>query len=562
MPSNVSRDDITTKHPMLITVEDQIRRARDCYAGTDAIKQTAPIYANIVLSTDEEYLPRLNGQDKKQYQNYKKRAVFYGTMARTVTALVGAIDRKPPQVNGADDLEDFLKDVTGTGVSLDEFLKDIEEEVMISGRVVVCIDRKNSKDNRPYLVWYKSEDCINWFSEDYADFDQRLSGIVFRESYYQRDPENRYKQKQVDQYREFVMEKGKVTVNIWRPGTPETRDSASDSLSATRPEYTVFQTYELTNRGKSLGFIPCVSVVADGSPFEIPKPPLLDLVDVNIAHYRNSADYEHGMHWTALPTPVLTGLNGKDSNISIGSGSAIILPDPQSSAMFLEFSGTGLGVIKSAMEHKEGMMNTLGARMLASSTDQSTSAEVARINYSGETASLCNVARSMSRGMSRMLRMVARWENKKGHEKIEVRLNEDYVDTKLAGADITALMSAYQGGAISLDSLIWNMSSGERLPLGRTVDDEISLIEGDMDREAEEALFYESEGIGFSGGKFTSSSGSAIRDDNHEMTKENHEKQMEFADEDHEVSLEEKKKDSEAKRKESKQAVPKKKGDK
>ena len=544
-------DDITTRHPMLMMVEEQIRRSRDTHSGTDAIKQTAPMYSNVVLSTDEEYLPKLNGQDKKQYNSYKKRAVFYGAMSRTVTALVGAIDRKPPEVKGADALEDFMKDVTGTGVSLDEFLKEVEEEVMISGRVVVCVDRKNSKDNRPYLVWYKSEDCINWFSEEYTDFDQRLSGMIFRESYFDRDKDNKYKQVQKDQYREFTMENGNVTVNIWRPEDEDNGGAPIVNIigKEEKPKYVIKETYKLTNRAKPLGFIPCVPIVADGSPFEVPKPPLLDLVDVNLAHYRNSADYEHGMHWTALPTPVLTGLNGKDSKISIGSGSAIILPDPQSSAMFLEFSGTGLGVIKTAMDHKESMMSALGARMLASRMDQSTSAEVTRINYSGETASLCNVARSMSRGMARMLRMVALWENFKGAENIEVFLNEDYVDTKLEGADITALMSAYQGGAISLDSLIWNMASGERIPVGRTVDDEIALIEGDMDREAEEALFYESEGIGFSGGKFASAPGSQNRDESQEMQKENHDKQMEFADEDHAFDQSEKKKDNAERRK-------------
>ena len=318
--------------------------------------------------------------------------------------------------------------------------------------------------------------------------------MIFRESYFDRDKDNKYKQIQKDQYREFTMTNGNVTVNIWRLEDDEDGAPIVNIIGKEdKPKYVIKETYTMTNRAKPLGFIPCVPIVADGSPFEVPKPPLLDLVDVNLAHYRNSADYEHGMHWTALPTPVLTGLNGKDSKISIGSGSAIILPDPQSSAMFLEFSGTGLGVIKTAMDHKESMMSALGARMLASRMDQSTSAEVTRINYSGETASLCNVARSMSRGMARMLRMVALWENFKGAENIEVILNEDYVDTKLEGADITALMSAYQGGAISLDSLIWNMASGERIPVGRTVDDEIALIEGDMDREAEEALFYESE---------------------------------------------------------------------
>jgi len=64
---------------------------------------------------------------------------------------------------------------------------------------------------------------------------------------------------------------------------------------------------------------------------------------------------------------------------------------------------------------------------------------------------------------------------------------------------------------LSLDSLLWNLSQGERLPTGRTVDEEISLIESDMDREAEEALFYESEDISFSGNRFGSLAGSGSK---------------------------------------------------
>ena len=503
-------NDITTRHPALAALEDQIRRSRDCYKGTDAIKRTSNMFSADISGVDKEYLPMLSGQDRQQYDSYKNRAVFYGAMSRTVTALVGAIDRKPPQIKNGEALEPFMNDVTGTGVSLAEFLKDVEEEVMISGRAVVCIDRKNSQDNRPYLVWYKSEDCTNWFSEDFTDFDKRLSGMVFRESYYKKDPENKFNQTQADQYREFELDSaGNTVVNLWR-------NVAGNEDSATQGRYEIVETYQMTRRGKQLGFIPCVPVVADGSPFDLPKPPLLDLVDVNIAHYRNSADYEHGMHWTALPTPVLTGLQGKDNKISIGSGSAIILPDPSSSAKFLEFSGTGLGVIKTAMDHKESMMSMLGGRMLSSRMDQSTSAEVARINYSGDTAALCNLSRSMSRGFTRLLRMVSYWDNLKGSDKVEVFLNEDFVDTKLAGKDITALMSAYQGGAMSLDSLLWNMSQGERLPSGRTVEEEASLIESDFNKEADMAMSFEEENVEFSGNNFKSAINSVEDTDDNE----------------------------------------------
>ncbi len=497
MPSNKK---VNTLHPMLVEKADQIRRSRDCYRGTDAVKAGESAG---VTGIDELYLPKLSGQDQSEYRTYKLRALFYAAMARTVTALVGAIDRKPPEVKGADHLEDFNKDVTGTGVSLTEFLKELETEIMISGRVIVCIDRMNSENNRPYLVWYKNEDCINWFTEEYSEFDKQLGAVVFREMFYKPCEDNPYEQIACNRYREFVKDpQGNVTVNIW---TPETVNA--DGLGSENTNYVITETYSVHNRGKALGFLPVVPIVSEGSPLEIPKPPLIDLVDVNLSHYRNSADYEHGLHWTALPTPWFSGLNDRGTQISLGSGAAIALPDPSSKAGFLEFSGVGLKAILDSMKHKEQLMSSLGARMLAGGMDQSTSAEVAKINVSGEIAALRNVAKSMSRGITRLLRMVSHWEGK-SIDDISIHLNEDYIDATLPAADVTALVSAYQAGAMSLDSLLWNLDQGERLPMSRTVEEEMSLIEGDMDKEASFALGFEESGIAFTGNSFSSESSS------------------------------------------------------
>jgi hypothetical protein len=489
---------ISTLHPLLDDKLVQIRRARDAFKGTDAIKA---LNYNGDSPMDEEYLPRLGGQSDEEYENYKRRAVFYAAMSRTVVALVGALCRKPAEVDGRDALDEFLKDVTGTGIPFDEFLKRIESEVLISGRVVICVDRMDNETNRPYLVWYKSEDCTNWFTSKSSQHTKRLDTVIFRETYYAVDDKNPYKQVVRDQYREYTLDKGVATVNLH---TPSVNTSGTNSIQG----YEITETRVLTNRGKPLDFLPCSMIVSSGEDYEVPSPPLLDLVDVNIAHYRNSADFEHGLHWTALPTPWFSGIADSSTQISIGSGAAIILPDPSSSAGFLEFSGAGLSKISEAMKSKEGLMSTLGARMLSSGMDQSTSAEVVRINVSGEISALINVAKSVSRCVGRTLRMVALWENKSNAESLEVHINEDYVDTKLAAADIQALLGAYQGGALSLDTLLWNLEQGERLPVGRSIEDEMALIELGSEKEAETAMAMDGEGAGYEGNSFSSAEGS------------------------------------------------------
>ena len=64
------------------------------------------------------YLPVLSGQSNSEYQAYKRRAVFYGAMSRTVDAFAGMIMRVPPSV---DNPSPYLDDVTGHDCSLSEF---------------------------------------------------------------------------------------------------------------------------------------------------------------------------------------------------------------------------------------------------------------------------------------------------------------------------------------------------------------------------------------------------------------------------------------------------------
>ena len=61
------------------------QRARDVFAGEDAVKSAA-----------EKYLPRLDCQDDNEYLAYKNRASFFNASARTADGFVGLIFRRDP----------------------------------------------------------------------------------------------------------------------------------------------------------------------------------------------------------------------------------------------------------------------------------------------------------------------------------------------------------------------------------------------------------------------------------------------------------------------------------
>src|SRR5206468_661127 len=134
-------------------------------------------------------------------------------------------------------------------------------------------------------------------------------------------------------------------------------------------------------------FIPFTFVGATSLSPNVDKPPLLDLVEVNLSHYRSSADLEHGRHYTALPTPWVSGMR-PDSNLRIGAGVAWVLEDPTAKAGMLEFTGQGLQALEKALESKEKQMAVLGARLLEMQPRLQETAEAVRLRHNGDAATL------------------------------------------------------------------------------------------------------------------------------------------------------------------------------
>ncbi|MDA8560836.1 DUF4055 domain-containing protein [Nitrospinae bacterium] len=426
---------IDSTHPLYDDSKDKWTRVRDSYLGSDAIK-----------SKGEIYLPKLSSQEKAEYDAYVMRSMYVNAIKNTVQGLVGAVMRINPVINAPDRIMELAQDITGTGVSLNDFISNMLSEQLLMGRQGVMIDRTTE---RAYLSGYTTEQMTNWMEDV----------IVLKETYLQQDLNDNYSQSYEVQYRELLIdEDGKFLVRLWR-------DNEGWSIS---------QEIYPTRVGQALEEIPFVAISGNELNLNPTQPPLMSLVDTNLSMYRTSADLEHGRHFTALPTPYVTGIDG-DSELRIGSGSAWILPDSSSRAGYLEFTGQGLQALEKAVEEKRSIMAGLGASLLQTQKNGVESAESLRLRQNSEASVLVGAVLSVQEGIAKALSIMAEWEGVSGD--IEVELNTDFVDTKILPEELTALMGAWQSGAISHETFLHNMKKGEILPVEVTVEDEKDRID-------------------------------------------------------------------------------------
>lgn len=426
---------IDSTHPLYDDSKEKWTRVRDSYLGSDAIK-----------SKGEIYLPKLSSQEKGEYDAYVMRSMYVNAIKNTVQGLVGAVMRINPVINAPDRIMELAQDITGTGVSLNDFISNMLSEQLLMGRQGVMIDRTTE---RAYLSGYTTEQMTNWMQDV----------IVLKETYLQQDLNDNYSQSYEVQYRELLIdEDGNFLVRLWK-------DNEGWSIS---------QEIYPTKVGQPLDMIPFVAISGNELNMNPSQPPLMSLVDTNLSMYRTSADLEHGRHFTALPTPYVTGIDG-DSELRIGSGSAWILPDSSSKAGYLEFTGQGLQALEKAVEENALSWQGLGASLLQTQKNGVESAESLRLRQNSEASVLVGAVLSVQEGISKALSIMAEWEGVSGD--IEVALNTDFVDTKILPEELTALMGAWQSGAISHETFLHNMKKGEILPVEVTVEDEKDRID-------------------------------------------------------------------------------------
>lgn len=434
------------------------KRCRDVVAGQDSVHKAG-----------REYLPELSGQDEKEYSAYKSRANFYGATGRTLDGLVGMVFRKDPDIIVPPAMQSWLDDITLTGITARGFARSVLQEVETVGRVGVLVEYPRVAEQpaslagalamnlRPYATQYKAESIINWRIERINN-QMMPTLVVLSESY---EVRGEFSTESKPQIRALMLVDGVYVQRIYRSG-----ERGMELVEEVLP----------MRNGAAMNFIPFVMVGSESLGFDVEPPPLLDLVDLNLSHYRTSADLEHGAHFTGLPTPFIAGVQLSDGEaIRIGSATAIVSPHPEATAQYLEFTGQGLGALEKLLDRKEGQMAAIGARMLAPEKAGVEAAEALQLRHSGETSVLAAQSNLVSQAMTKVMQIMADWAGIAGD--VSFKLNTDFLPVKMTAQEITALVSAWQSGAISKRTLFWNLQTGEVVQNGKTFETEESELQ-------------------------------------------------------------------------------------
>ena len=432
---------VDTLHPEYERYLPIWQQTRDAVCGVAAIKDS---------KKRQTYLPKPNAHETgkiadERYLQYVKRANYVNFTARTKNALVGAAFRKDPTYELPAGLEYLDDDATGDGLSLIQLAKDSLSNLLEVGREGFLVDypqapeglseeETNNLDLRASILPYTAEKVVNWKTSSVRGR-QVLSLVVLEEEYAAGD--DPFSHEKEVQHRVLGLMDGVYYQQVFRDGEPHT-----DPI------------FPRDGGGNLFDFIPFIFVGAKNNDSTIDDAPMSDIADVNLAHYRNSADFEESCFITGQPTLfVTTSLSveeWKEANpagISMGSRAGHNL-GADGNATLLQADPNNL--VSEAMSAKESQMVMIGARIIQD-RGQNETAEAARIRFSSENSVLGDVVKNLSEGLRKCIEWCALFMNAEQDAVLEI--NSDFYDKTTDPQTIMAMIQLYDREAIAMPDL-------------------------------------------------------------------------------------------------------------
>lgn len=442
------------------------KRVRDVVAGTDAVHAAGKIY-----------LPKLMGEsdgtlayDDNDYKARVNRSDFFNGTWRTMDALGGMAFRKPPTVDVPAGIETFLQDINLAGMTMESLAKECTEEVLGPGRVGILIDHPpvetdeagkvvpitkavaEQRGMRPTMQLYMTESIRNWKFERVNNA-WVLTQIVLGEC--AEIPKDEFTVEEDARYRVLDLD----GAGFYRQRLFKVENEKDVQIGG--------DLYPLMN-GKPLDFIPFVIIGTCGRNDNIDEPPLIDLVDANLALYQINSIYRHTLYFCP-PTFYISGYTVTEGQkITVGGTSALIFPDPNAKAAYAEPEGNMVPALRDAMSDKKQEMALLGARMIADETNQVETLGATQIKRAGENSVLSKIVQSVSEALEWALGVFAEWAGSPGE--IVYQINRDFMPAMMDAPTLLAIFAGVQSGNISKRECFDLLQRGD-------------VIDGDVDYE-------------------------------------------------------------------------------
>lgn len=422
---------VSEKHPSFVLRIPQWTKMRHFYEGEDLVKEQGTEYLPATASMIIDGMGP-NESGFKKYERYKARAVFPEYIEEAVDNFVGMMHEKPANIELPASMEYLRDDASPYGESLQDLLRSINFEQILTGRLGLLADFESGSEMKANIHIYIAESIINW---DKNESDDNVNLVVLDES---------------GQVREDFTWSYKESYRVL-----ELKALEGDSqqfyytglFEGSNPQYSEIEIEKVLLRDQPLEYIPFFFINTIDVVPEVSKVPLNALGNLCLAIYRGEADYRQTLFMQGQDTLVIIGEEEKEENKATRVGAdAIIRVDTGGDAKYVGISSNGLPHQESSLNNDRKRAESMAATVIAPYSNQQESGVALTTRIAAQTASLNQIALAGAKGLEQALKSIAEWSGA-DPEKVSVEPNLDFSAEKMAGKDLKEFVISKASGA-------------------------------------------------------------------------------------------------------------------
>jgi len=420
-----------------------------------------------------EYLPKFDKEEAKHYSARVSNSILFSAYGDTVKSICSKPFSKALTLQGElpTPLDGLGDNVDGQGKSLSQLAKDIFFQFVNRGLGHILVDypstvaedgttpnlaEERSAGIMPRFINIKPEQLIGWRTEKDATGKDVLTQIRIAET--QTEQVGDWGEKQVNYIRVYERDN-------WRLYVEGEKDE-----------------YSIDNEGiNSLGKIPLVTGYANQTGFMTAEPPLRELAETNLAHYRSDSDQRNILHYGRAATLVTLGFSEEEADrIALGPNQRISSTRSQSEAnvFFAEIQGTAIEAGAKDVEKLEERMMMLGLQPFLRKTGNQT-ATGQSIDESRANCDIQAWVMSLERLLRQAYEMAAEWIGAELPEDFKVDIFNDFAIWVRAMQDVAELIKIRQAGELSRQTFLREVKRRALLSETLDIDEEIAAIEAE-----------------------------------------------------------------------------------
>ena len=430
----------------------------DLIGGTSAMRSAA-----------EQWLPKEPRESRGAYVNRLSRSFLYNAYSDTVEKLVSKPFSKPVTLQSElpEPLDKIQEDVDMSGRDLTQLGREVFRSLIVYGVAHVLVDFPKTEDVttladerarqiRPTFIHISPTNLIGWRTEKQANGRERLAQI-------------RILEKRIETTGQFTEEEvlyvrviNTDSFQLWRKSDNDNEDD-----------------FILVEEGThSFGDVPLVSCYAQRTGYLTGHPPLLDLAQLNLAHWQSLSDQRNCLRFARVGLLFASGFSDEEleNGISIGPNQLIAATNPDSKLSYVEHQGSAIKAGQDDLDALEKRMETLGLQPLVQKTGSQTATGKAIDESRVHTAIQAGI-RSVENCFREAYMLAGSWMRMDIPEDFSVDITNDFGVSLRAADDVRALLDLRKTGDISRETFLRELKRRGLLSEGLDIEDEIEAAE-------------------------------------------------------------------------------------